>query len=136
MNNIKIVNQRFDNDCVLACVSMLANVSYEDSVKAFEGYDAPFGDIALAHALVRLGLWLDVGNLKMGMRNETYLITVPSLNFTAVNHCIVLQIDETGNKSRVFDSQKGREGKLFYDAWKDCKGARGFERIEYFGKEF
>ena len=135
MNNIKLVNQRSDNDCVLACVAMVANVSYEDAFKAFEGYEAPYSDISLARALLRLGLWYDIGNLKMGIRGETYLVTVPSLNIKAVNHCIVLQLDEKG-WGKIFDPQNGRANKLFYKNYTECLGVSGFERIEYFGKTF
>lgn len=122
---MKLIKQKTDNDCVLCCVAMVAGVSYKEALKAFDG-EPPYNFWHEIAALNRLGMMTDYTNPRFMYENSIYLITVPSLNISHVNHRIVVDLIVPGYK--VYDPQKGIKGKEFYE-YKDIKGFSEVVRV-------
>lgn len=112
---MKIINQRSNDDCVLACIAMTAGVSYEKAKEVLTELklECPLSTESAALILVKLGCWLDLQSPFCLFKSQTYIITVPSLNFPGLNHAIVGVTDKDGFLD-VYDPQNGIEGKKYY----------------------
>jgi hypothetical protein len=120
--NIEFVRQPTDNSCLSACLAMLTKENVDSVIKEFHQ--------AYHNHKTTLYDYLDMKNIEYSIpdaknkekdflyKNHTYLLTVPSLNVRAGLHSIIAHVDELGIL-KIYDPQKGNEGKLFYTSLDD-----------------
>lgn len=89
---------------------MLLGVPVADVIRVFGG--GGWAQQDMHRALERCRLWWNQLTFDCLMLHGFYLAGVPSLNFPAGGHCIIIQKDERGET--VWDPQAGKPGKSFY----------------------
>lgn len=113
--NIKLINQDDDTSCVLACLAMLTGTSMKvarESARELR-MTCPLNDLEFLRLLALhglLGIRQAEDNLFGG---ELYKVCVPSLNFAAGFHAVIIDLREL-HTPKLYDPQNGREGRKFY----------------------
>lgn len=119
---IKHQTQTLPNNCVSACLAMITGLPVAEVTAAFhDPYHAH--DMLPSQFLANFGIQAtrhyaeEVAGLTSGC---VHLVTVPSLNIQHGLHNILVvyecDADDT-DKVTVFDPNKSRDGRTFYDFW-------------------
>ena len=125
--NIEHVRQEDDSSCLLACIAMVAGVSFEEAKRAVQecGGGTPVLVRVAMRALVRLNV-LPTPQLGLDIyHGKTYIVSVPSLNHPGLMHSIVIDLSEGKRDAwqvKVYDPNEGREGVLAYDTEQFIEG--------------
>ena len=103
----EIVKQRFESDCMVACLAMLMKSNYEEAYKAcYEaGWDAWTGlGVKIEVACSAIRLWWNANPIVIPRlpKDSPAILIVPSLARSACLHAVYK--DESG---RVYDPSKG-----------------------------
>lgn len=98
------------NTCGQTCIAMLLGIPAADVVGVFGGRGMSRRDIY--HAMERCRFWWNALLFEYTMLHGHYIAVVPSLNFEAEGHYVIIRRDEDGET--VFDPNRGRGGKKFY----------------------
>ena len=119
MKDITFVQQPTRNSCVSACLSMVTGIDVITVINQFHS-DYHDRETTIYDYLDYHGVEYLVPDIRSAGRdhlyeNNTYMITVPSLNRKGGLHAIVASVDANG-ALEVFDPQKGRSGVLHYVA--------------------
>jgi hypothetical protein len=107
-NEIKLVQQRRDDDCVIACLAMVTGLSYEQILVDFELRDLhlPFREDAILPALVRYNIFpslvVAIGGLSHIPTSTVSYVSGPSLNVLGGMHAFIITCDEAG-AFKIFD---------------------------------
>lgn len=118
--NITLVNQQCSKSCVIACMAMVAGVSFEEAYKSIEDIaEPPLSDMPTRIGLTRLGVACFSDTIIL-WKGEVYLLDVPSLNLLGSMHCIV--VDTRSDEYGIYDPNYGIPGKKYYSSWDDIKG--------------
>ena len=117
MNEIKIVNQREDNDCAIACVAMVTGLPYERVIGNVKAVDRGLSDRQTTLLLMKLGFYVE----DYGFRSSSlahgglYIAAVPSLNIPGHMHYVVVDVRTPGDADGiVYDPNYERKGKKWY----------------------
>jgi len=115
---IKLINQKDDISCTLACVAMVTGKKMGTIKMAAEelGIKPPCDNLEFLRLLTFfqvLGIPNNVSD-EMIYSDALYKVSVPSINSKRGLHAVV--IDTRHGDIRVYDPQRGREGKEFYTA--------------------
>lgn len=106
---MKLVQQINDYTCGHACISMVTGV---DINTLHEQIPNALDDDSLIKLLVQNGVFPQYTQYPhMFPMRGLYMMTVPSLNLLAHNHCVIVNV---GDVYKVYDPNTGREGKKFY----------------------
>ena len=118
---MKIIKQKTDNDCVLCCVAIIAELTYKQARNLFPLIkDPPYSSYEMKLALTKIGFYCDYSDPNHTYSNSLMTMAVPSLNFPAIHHQIVA--DTRTKQYKIYDPNKGVEGRKFYKEWEDIKG--------------
>lgn len=110
---MRLVKQTTDWDCAFACIAMVCGVSLDDVMDVAGVTRPPLLNEEMriiAHFQCLPTQVLDSALYT----NRVHIVTVPSLNFEALNHAIVLTTSDEGEDAKVYDPQNGRKDKKFY----------------------
>ena len=115
MRNIIHQTQPTSNSCVSATTAMILGEPVEEIIK--ELHIPYMADMyMLPEYLESKGLEIEVCSTYTRIDwGFVYTLSVPSLNIKANNHSIIFDCREVGN-AKLFDPNKGKEGKLYYIA--------------------
>lgn len=114
---IKFVQQPTLDTCTSACLSMITGIDVNEVIRDFhdewKNHKTNPSEY-LSHKSIQHVVNKDVFNhtLEFGF---AYLLTVPSLNIDGGLHHIIL--DLSGDLEKVYDPNKGRDGKRYYVGW-------------------
>lgn len=109
---IKLVNQREDNDCVLACIAMVTGKKYQYLRDKYSP-KLPMNLDEQNIILVKEGIYpREVKDNRYLSKGGLYIVATPSLNKPGVMHALV--IDCQTDDWKVYDPQKGRPCYKYY----------------------
>ena len=111
---ILFVQQPDNLTCTVACVAMIAGVSFDDALFAhIDLGKPPYAENESMIALVRLGVFSRKQIDNQLIEGRLYMADVPSINVLGVMHAIVI---DTRNKDsiKVYDPQQGKENIKHY----------------------
>ena len=111
---MQLVKQKTNQDCVYACIAMVCEVELSQVMRVARG-NYPLGQEEEFELIAHFGYLPTLITFEHLGSNCTYLATVPSLNLIGDNHIIVITTIKNG-LIKVFDPNKGREGKKYYDS--------------------
>lgn len=107
---MKLINQINDYTCVHACIAMVTGA---DINELHEKYPYALPDDTAIKILVEHKVFPQYTTYPhLFPVQGLYLMTVPSLNKKACNHCVVVDASESGFV--LYDPQTDREGKEWY----------------------
>lgn len=106
---IKRIQQRYNNDCSIACVAMYLNLTYEEVLKI----------TIEQHDFMPNGMGINVGDLFLDLGyqprfkhkkiiQDTCVVSIPSLNFPNKFHAVVL------NNNKIIDPSNLIKAELDY----------------------
>lgn len=101
--------------CGQTCIAMLLGVPVADVISVFGGEGMTRRE--MYHAMERCRFWWNALLFEYTCLHGHYIAIVPSLNFEAEGHYVIILKDENGET--VFDPNRGREGKRWYGEPKD-----------------
>lgn len=105
------------NDCVLACMATILNRSLDEIHEVYPRFkkdNLPGLTLFDTYELLnRLGVEYISYMNTMLVWGRIYIVTVPSLNYTGGNHCIVIDCRRRDN-TLIFDPAEGLIGKRWY----------------------
>jgi len=119
---LKFEQQRGASDCGVACLSMIADIPYEDVVVVLNNLNISFEKgltfLDCKAALAKWGFYTeDIVVLDTtAFGGGVYLVQTPSLNNMSGYHFVVFEMHAEEDKwvSQVLDPQQGREGFNIY----------------------
>ena len=109
--SIEHVQQECPSSCVVACIAMVAGVSFDRVRELVQQPDLDFN--ITCRILAHFGIWPRIPHCPTLQDDSLYLVRTPSLNKPGGMHGIV--IDTRGDGFTVLDPNKGRDGAKFYD---------------------
>lgn len=117
--DIKLVTQKRDNDCVLACLAMVSGKNLDEIHQLcldFKG-DISYSGITLLETLYLLTK-LQINYILYAhpiiVSDRLYMLTVPSLNMQGGNHCIIVYSDEFLNFTVLDPAQEDGKDYRYY----------------------
>ncbi len=115
---INHINQT-GNGCVLACIAMACQASYEDLVTKYPECEKNGTSYTRTVSIIsELGIQYIMYSNPVIPDNRVLMVTVPSLNINGGNHCIV--ISTLNEEFNVHDPAYG-DGKKRYETIHDIK---------------
>lgn len=127
----KLVQQKEDSDCLIACVAMMAKVDY---YKAFNIHGDTHG---VYHGISSLEAIRILDKLGIEARREFGIIPVPSIVFVpSINKAATMHAVFWDGEDILFDPQSGRSGRLAYNLELMLKGhSYSIIDAQYYPKE-
>ena len=109
-----LINQKNDSDCVVACIAMFAQCSYEDVIKKCNKFRIePRGISDENCQIILASLGFNTIKLPLWCWGSPGILALPSINLAGKSHVVFWTGDY--NEGEILDPQKNREDKSFYD---------------------
>lgn len=119
--------------CQHTCAAMIAGIPV-NVMFTEEELQSPLSDNKLAQKLAHHGYYVSPNQHDRLMCDETYILTVPSLNIPGGHHAVVLTVNEEGD-GLLFDPNKGKPILKYYDTTDDLRSYSVHLRIHKFDAE-